>query len=194
MYRNNINKLFYSLSFVSLVSPFIKNKLFLLTNLQLSKDSKKAYLKQSYLILTWLYYLSFLNNKLKKKKIIKVFVSPSKKRIFTVTKAPIAHKNWSKEQYFFGYYNFKVSIQGVFYPNFKNKLIQKKNKIEKLSQSSVSTVKQSVVFFLITKNYFPKFETNIFFLKNYTSYLSFSDFFFFNYYYFSKKKLIKIKK
>ena len=116
-----------------------------------------------------------MNNKIKKKKNIKVFVSPSKKKIFTVTKAPIAHKNWSKEQYKFDFYNFKISIKGVF----SNK--NKKNEL------AIKTVKQSLVAMLITKNNFPRFETNIFFLKNYKSFLSFSDANYFNYYYFSKK-------
>ena len=37
-------------------------------------------------------------------------MAPTNRKIFTLTKAPIAHKNWSKEQYKFQFYKFKISF------------------------------------------------------------------------------------
>ena len=126
---------------------------------------------------------------MKKKKNYSNICITHKKKIFTVTKAPMAHKNWSKEQYKFDFYNFKISVKGLF--SKKNLFLKK----EKENEKFVKTVKQVLMIMLITKNTFPKFETNIFLLKNYQSFLSFSDTYYFNYYYFSKgfknNKIIK---
>jgi len=87
-----------------LITPFLSNQIFLNKindcgdNDLLSKN-KKIILKQSYLILTWVYYFSFLNTKKKNK--IKISILPVKKKLFTLTKAPMAHKKNSKEQYNF---------------------------------------------------------------------------------------------
>lgn len=85
--KNNIN---FKINFISLITPFI------FTNIRLSYlniETKKIFLKQSYILLTWFYYLNFINISSKNKNNIKIFVLPLYRRKFTLTKAPMAHKN-----------------------------------------------------------------------------------------------------
>ena len=155
--------------FISLIPPFLINNLRFNYNYNLK--NKKILLKQSYIMLTWFYYISFteqninnINNK------IKIFVLPFKSEKFTLTKAPIAHKNWSKEQYQFGFYKFLINFKCFF---------KKENKINSLNKT--------VLFLILTKQNFPFFETNILFLKNIKIFLNFKDKYFFNYYKFINK-------
>lgn len=124
------------------------------------------------MILTWFYYLSFLENRKKttNKNKIKIFISKVTYRKFTTTKAPMAHKNWSKEQYQFSYFNFKVSTHFTFKKKMKN------------SQSFINNYDVSVLIALITKNYVGIPETNIFSAKNYKFNFQFSDKIYFNYF------------
>jgi len=168
---NYINDLEIKFTFVSLISPFIVNNLRLNIN-SLRKD-KKIMLKQSYIILTWFYYISFINQKKNNKNKIKFFILPIFNQKFTLTKAPMAHKNWSKEQYKFNFYKFII--------NFKCNL-KEENKITSLNES--------ILFILLTKKEFPFFETNIFFLKNLNFLFKFEDKLYFNYYNFLINKKI----
>jgi len=86
----------------------------------------------------------------------------------------MAHKNWSKEQYKFSFYKFKINFK--FFLKDDNDLI---------------SLNSSLFFVLITKKNFPNFETNIFFLKNVNFLFFFKDFYFFNYNYFVFKQLLK---
>jgi len=155
--------------FVSLISPFfVQNVSFFK---QLSKDNKKVWLKQSYLLLTWFYHISFLESKKKTKNRIMFFVFPIRLRKFTLTKAPIAHKNWSKEQYQTKFYKFKISYTSRLNENFH-----------------VNSVNAGLLFALISKKDFPIFETNVLFLKYYQFFFFLSDTSYFNYYKFINKK------
>jgi len=55
---------------------------------------KKIMLKESYIILTWFYYLRHikLTSKVQEEKTLQFFVLPLKQQIYTLTQAPIAHK------------------------------------------------------------------------------------------------------
>ena len=152
-----------------MISPFIVNNLRFNFN-SLIKE-KKVMLKQSYIILTWFYYISFINQKKNNKNKIKFFILPVQNEKFTLTKAPMAHKNWSKEQYKFNFYKFVVS--------FKCKLKEDNN---------ISSLNESILFILLTKKNFPFFETNIFFLKNINFLFKFKDRSYFNYYNFLNNK------
>lgn len=157
------NSAMFSFSFVSLIAPnFITN---FTSFFNYSPSLKKIQLKQSYILLTWFYYLTILEKNNKK---LKIFILPIKKRIATHLKAPIAHKNWSKEQYLFQYYLFRVT--------FKNNFI---------NNETPTSVRNGLLFALLTKKHFPVFETNIFFLKNYKSIYVTKDPFYFNYAIFS---------
>jgi hypothetical protein len=157
----------FSFSFISLITPtsFVDFNSLLYP---LTDNKKKVFLKQSYIILTWFYYLSFLEkkkNKKKNKKKIQFITLPQKKKFFTLTKAPMAHKNWSKEQFELKFYCFKY----IYVTNFTN-------------DSSIIFVNNALHFSLLTKIFFPKFETNLFFLKNFIIFYYFNDKYFYSYY------------
>lgn len=136
---------FYDLCFVSFIAPnFVKN---FTTALPLFKDLKKIQLKQSYLIFTWFYHMSVVE---KKRKSVKFFVMPVTKKTTTQIKAPIAHKNWSKEQFFYSFYVVRIRFNS----NFKD-------------TNNVSSLNAGLLFALLAKKFFPVFETNILFLKSY---------------------------
>lgn len=158
-----LKKVHHGFYFTSIISPYIINNTRLL-NLNYDKYSdKKVLIKQSYILLTWFYYLTVLNPTTAKKK-LKIAVLPKKTKKFTLTKAPIAHKNWSKEQYDFSYFKFKVSFRSLF-----------------KSDSCIQSLNQIALFILLTKNSINLFETNLFFLKYFQSILFFKDTSFFNY-------------
>lgn len=174
--KKNLNKLpykkkiQYSLSFSSLFSPFVLNKLTFndLNKLNNNDKKNKILIKQSYILLTWFYYLSFTNVKKKTSSTAAVFVAPVKIKKFTATKAPMAHKTNSKEQYKFLYYNFKIS--------FKTFLeIDKRYYLH-------NSIYTNFVFLYLTKKEFFDFETNLFFLKFFTVFINFNDLKYFNFY------------
>nr|QCU82610.1 ribosomal protein S10 [Pseudourostyla cristata] len=132
--------------FFSYINPYITKNLKLLLNTN-SITSKKLQVKQSYLLLTWFYYLS-TNKNLHKN--ITFFILPKKQKFFTLTKAPMAHKNWSKEQYKFKYFLFKISY-GIYF-----------------NRVCFNNLNFFLLLILTNKYSFETFETNLFFLKNYT--------------------------
>jgi hypothetical protein len=152
----------FSFSFISLITPTsftnFNSLLYPITD-----NKKKVFLKQSYIILTWFYYLSFLEKNNKKK--IQFITLPLKKKKFTLTKAPMAHKNWSKEQFELKFYYFKY----IYVTNFNN-------------ENSIIFLNNALHFSLLTKIFFPKFETNLFFLKNFIIFYYFSDNSFYSYF------------
>jgi len=80
----------------------------------------------------------------------RIGILPARAHITTVTKAPMAHKTNSKEQFLFKVYNFKFSF-----------------KFPVPSKLSASGVGQGAYVLLLTKRLFPVFETNLLFLKAY---------------------------
>ncbi len=161
------NLITYNFTFVSLIAPFLLNNLRLATiSSSLTPSLKtKLLIKQSYLILTWFYYLT-MSTTLTKKDIntLKFSFLPSKSKSYTLTKAPMAQKTRSKEQFHFKFYIFKVSIHTKLNHEF-----------------SLKSVDQSLLSFLLTKSTFPIFETNLLFLKSYILNLRFYDNNYFNY-------------
>ncbi len=165
---NENRKTCFNFLFVSLISPFFSQNLVLLN--QAPSWQKKILLKQSYILLTWVYHLSFVESKKNKKARLAFFVLPVQRRVFTLTKAPIAHKNWSKEQYQTKFYKLKISFSALIDEDFK-----------------LNSVDAAALFALITKKQFPNLETNVLFLKYYTVFFHFSDCFYFNFYKFVSK-------
>ena len=143
----------YSFKFISLIAPFLVNNIRLSTiSSQLTLGNKnKLLLKQSYLILTWFYYLTVTSdNKLSNSKILSFAFLPMKTKSYTLTKAPMAQKTRSKEQFAFKFYVFKVSSKNVLSENRK-----------------LASIDQTLLAILLTKSSFPVFETNLLFLKTY---------------------------
>lgn len=166
--KNNLKKIKFSFYFISLISPLITNNVrfsFLRT-----ENEKKIYTKQSYIILTWFYYLNFLQKNLNNKNQLKFFILPSKIKKFTLTKAPMAHKNWSKEQYKSQFFPIKISF---------NVLLKDENEL--------NTLNTALLFVILSKKSLPQFETNTLFLKYINFFFFTKDKFFFNYYTFLNK-------
>lgn len=142
----NSKKIIFNFYFTSLISPFLLNNLRFLTDTRISE--KKILLKQSYILLSWFYYLTFLNQKMNTKNNLKFAILPSSKKIFTLTKAPIAHKNWSKEQYKFQFFKFKITF---------NVFLKENNNLDSSNKS--------ILFALLTKKNFLNSKLIFFFLR-----------------------------
>ena len=164
----------YSFMFSSLIAPQMVTD-FRTRQTPVSRlNSSKISIKRSYLMLTWLYYLTFTSNKKDKVKVIKFAFLPSTRKTYTLTKAPMAHKTFSKEQFAFKYYKFKVSIRAVFEEPFQ-----------------LTSVDQASTSLLIAKNSFPVFETNMMFLKFYNIQMVSSAKEFYSYFMFTNSKISK---
>jgi len=131
-------------------------------------------IKQSYMLLVWFYYMSYLKNTNKNDYVIKITTLPFKQRNFTLTKAPIAHKTRSKEQYTYGYYSFKASFTSII----------KKNVFSELNINS------ALFFIFLNRKYLPYFETNMFFLKYTRLRFYLTDPLFFNYHRFCNSTIL----
>jgi hypothetical protein len=84
----------------------------------------KLGLKKSYLLMSWISYLQQLDRgfESKSRKLGKISVPslatlPVSRKFYTLTKAPMAHKTNSKEQYEFMTYNFKISVKYAVQPS-----------------------------------------------------------------------------
>lgn len=148
--------------FISLIPPF--NSSNLKPFLYKTQQTSKTIAKNSYILLTWFYYLNFLTKTSNNKFNLKFFIFPIKSNHFTLTKAPMAHKNWSKEQYKFQYYRFKISFKSFLSENFE-----------------LHTLNSALLFVFLTKKNFNNFETNLFFLKHTVLNINTHDNQFFNY-------------
>lgn len=117
---------------------------------------KRTLLKRSYLLISWFYYLESSNkNVIKYSKsstapAIKLAILPSTRKMYTLTKAPMAHKTNSKEQFMFKFYFFKFSTYVR---------IDYSQLVEGVNQGGYAMS-------WVLKN-FPFYETNLLFLKYY---------------------------
>lgn len=109
----------YCFNFASLISPF-SIKPSRLVNPTNDLVGRKLYVKQSYMLITWFSYLTnspLFNNKSEDsddKDIDLVrpgfFVQPVRVFKTTMTKAPMAHKTFSQEQYLIKFYKLSASF------------------------------------------------------------------------------------
>lgn len=139
----------HGFTFVSLISPHAANNVRLLA--PSPSFGKKLLMKQSYILLTWFYYISTADVRRGSRNsgnTVELFAAPVKKRIFTLTKAPMAHKNWSKEQYKFYYRTFRISFCSTLH-----------------EENILDSLNSGLFFMLIGKSSLPQFETNLLFLK-----------------------------
>lgn len=155
----------YSIKLVSIFAPNEASNSSLKINVY-SKGSyakqNKIMVKQSYLILTWLSYLSKIGSdkKLKTKDPLTgeeksstplFFVCPLKQTKLTTTKAPMAHKTFSQEQFKFRFYTFNISFNII-----SNNLTLNNNSLNK-----------SLYIALLIRLNFIKFSTNMLLLKRF---------------------------
>lgn len=152
----------YNFKFVSLISPkFVKS--ISLTSTESpdtsNNPSSKLFLKQSYLLLTWLYYLTFIQLQGQDNKNLRFAFLPTRKKHYTLTKAPMAHKTNSKEQFMFRFYHLRITFKA----QFTNQILP--------AQRDHDFALYSLY---LLKSTFPAFETNSMFLKACSFHLRFS--------------------
>ncbi len=143
----------YSLRFASLIPPHV--------GLNVSDEwssaprsffsSWRVTFKKSYCLLYWLKYLSIATRYENSTRKAALAVLPRTRSVYTLTKAPMAHKTNSKEQYMFHFYHFTFSIN----------LVTSKRR-------QPTSVDQGAYAALLTRRLFPVFETNLLFLKYYS--------------------------
>ena len=145
---------FYKFNFISLITPNLSNNLnFKGQFLSVTSISRtKVLLKQSYLILSWLSYLRSKVGfgKSNSPALIKFSSLPKKTTLYTLTKAPMAHKTNSKEPFKFSFFKFSTSFRIQISPDFIPK-----------------SFNQLLMAVGIIKSFFPVFETNLLVLKSY---------------------------
>ena len=143
----SLNQTSYDLIFVSLLPVELKKT----PTLQHKSPflAKKITVKKSFLIFLWLHYLKASSSDKNKLKIVRL---PSKSKLLTLPRAPMAHKKTSKEQFLFSHTHFKVSF--VFSGVTNGHELKDKN-----AQFFISKLDSKLSFF----------ETNLFFLYT-TSY------------------------
>ena len=154
-------KLSFHFVFASLIAPFISPNI----NLLFRKNTfaAKNLLKNSYVILAWFYYMTSVQRS-NSATGVRFFVLPTHAQVYTLTKAPIAHKLWSKEQYKFVFYLLRVSFSNCFFVD-----------------TELKSVNQGLLFILMSMRSLPFFSSNLLTLKNSTIKVSFYDLEFFRF-------------
>lgn len=109
--------------------------------------------KRSYLLFAWLRYLTLAHQQENTYLRVNITMLPATQSFYTITKAPMAHKTNSKEQFIFKFYHFAITFK-IDQPLLASSL-------------NYSTNVLAYVFYL-TKRFFPIFETNLLFLKYYS--------------------------
>ena len=160
-----------SYSYISLFNPSsIKNITLYHRNVNINNTAKsfrssfrnyKILVKQSYLMSAWFYYYS--NNTLRTKKVKGFVTLPCRQSKHTATKAPMAHKTYSQEQFLIKYYFLVFTMES-----------------NSFSQKSTNSINKS----LLIANQFhklPNFNaTNLFVIYKVRSWFNSSDKTFFN--------------
>ena len=158
-HSRNKTAVFYKFRFVSLVAPYLLPSLRLTTisNSPSTVGKSTILLKQSYLLMTWFYYLKYSStlSRGSAQNGIKFTFLPVKRKKYTLTKAPMAHKTNSKEQLMFQFYSF--------YVQFKTRL---------KALTPISSFNHSLLAMFLIRNTFPVFETNLLLLKHSSVFLT----------------------
>ena len=162
MYTNNlsqkskINYMYYTIYFNTLITPYkiINIRLIFnnLININKKYKFKKLFIKQSYLLLTWFWYIKKkhnINNLIQPSFIYK----PTKKYKITFLKTPMAHKTFSQEQvklqYFLLQITFKILLPVQFF------------------QTNLLNINNILYLILNLRQNIPFIETNLFLLKRF---------------------------
>jgi hypothetical protein len=116
----NDYNVFYTLKFYTLYLPSSMRDIRLYSRSRIQENEKKILIKQSYLVLIWLKYITSTNlskdygkssgDKMfdNNEKVPSFFIYPCRLYKFTTIKSPMAHKTFSQEQFFCK--NYKLSI------------------------------------------------------------------------------------
>jgi hypothetical protein len=152
----------YTYKFASIISPGSLKDMTLISRAKVNSTKKNSlYIKQSYVLLTWMTYIRETQTKSTKKKnqnsidseedtisTPSFFIHPPKKARLTFLKAPMAHKTFSQEQFVNKSYNLTISFNNVFREN-----------------SQINSVNNSLYTALYLRNTYLPTETNLLFLK-----------------------------
>ena len=114
--------------------------------------SHRVSAKRSYLIFSWLHYLTVKGQSNTSCCKVSITMLPATQSFYTITKAPMAHKTRSKEQFIFKFYHFAITF--------------KVNSLLMVSSNNASVGSLAYIL-MLTKQLFPVFETNLLYLKYY---------------------------
>ena len=152
--RSKQYRTFYKFRFVSLVAPLSTSKS---TPLNLSGYfplPTRTLTRRSYTLASWIYYLSAMQSREINVKTGQesptIAILPSRRSLYTLQRAPMAHKTNSKEQFLVKTYNFTFSF-----------------KVPTSVESVVTSQEACAHALVLTKRLFPVFETNLLSLKYY---------------------------
>ena len=128
------------------------------SSIKSSRTFNKILIKQSYVILVWLHYLSSVSSSSQgdnsalgsNQNIPSFFIYPPRKQSFTLTKSPMAHKTFSQEQFCFKKYKLSISFRSA-----DCNLV-------------IPDINSSVYFFQFILRIIPYVSTNLFLLQRYT--------------------------
>jgi len=148
--QNKQPKIKYTFCFTSLITPHKITNIRLLNNPLTpfkSKKSKKIFTKQSYLLMTWLWYIQ--KNHTSSSRPSFAF-KPTRIHRTTLIKSPMAHKTFSQEQFQFKFFNLVISFTVPFLQSIK-----------------ILNINQLLYLILSLKTSIPFVETNFFLLKRF---------------------------
>lgn len=147
----------YSFKFVSVISPGSYQSMGLRERSSML-NRNRIFVKQSYILLTWMTYIREVtpSQKARKKKneddndevTPSFFIYPKRQKRFTLLKAPMAHKTFSQEQFLVKSYQLGISFNS----NYRKK-------------STISGVNSTLFFALYLRSDQTPFESNLFFLQ-----------------------------
>ena len=160
------NSLFYSFKFASIISPGSIKNMTLVNRASSRTSNNSLYVKQSYVMLTWMAYIREVQVKQKRKSDESdsdelqpsFFVFPCNRSRLTFLKAPMAHKTFSQEQFLTKTYTLSISFNNNFRHN-----------------SVVGGVNNSMFLALSLRQNNLPFESNLMFLKKLKMSLTCSD-------------------
>jgi len=153
MFKNKLKtqpKIKYSFNFISLITPHKITNIRLLNNPLVpfrSKKSQKLFTKQSYLLMTWLWYIQKNHSPSDKPSFA---FKPTRIHRTTLIKSPMAHKTFSQEQFQFKFFNLVISFSTPF-----------------KHSKGLLNINQVMYLILSLKTTIPFVETNFFMLKRF---------------------------
>lgn len=139
----------YTFSFISLITPHKLTNLRLINSInfiKITKKYKKLFVKQSYLLMTWVWYIQQKHTSSIKPSFV---FKPTKLNKLTLIKSPMAHKTFSQEQFQFKFYSLLISFSLNW------------------NQRAYLNTNQTLFILLNLKNQIPFMETNFFFLQKF---------------------------
>lgn len=150
----------YRFTFISLISPYLISNLRLMGDLSAGprQDKSTALLKKSYVLYTWFYFLKASAIRPTSTKLVKFAFLPTTRSLYTLTKAPMAHKTNSKEQFVFRFFKLHLSVA-----------------TRLRGEDSLASFDQGLLALKAARVVFPKFSTNLLLLKRSRLGLTISD-------------------